>query len=65
VFFLADDRRFDLHLRKHVRRLVQERHRGVAALRTGVEPIVVEGLDVRFREGRALWLIHECDNAVE
>ena len=54
VLFLEDDDFLDLHLLKYARRLVQERDLRVAALRTGVEPVVVEGLDVRFREGRAL-----------
>jgi len=54
VLLLADDHLLDFHLLQHARRLVQEGQPGVAALRAGVEPVLVEVLDVRFREGRAL-----------
>ena len=54
MLFLEDDDFLDLHLLKDARRLVQERDLRVAALRAGVEPVVVESLDVRFWKRRAL-----------
>lgn len=54
VLFFVDKHLFDLHLLKHARRLVQECHPGVAALGAGFKLIVVEALNVRFRESGPL-----------